>query len=71
MNDKQIVAYCKKLIKANLSQYADENPGVILGELYNLDNDKTGEQLLAHCEGVKELLEECIKILRKKHDKNK
>lgn len=71
MNDKQIVEYCKKLIKANLNQYIEENPAVILDACYRLDNDKTNEYLLEHCYGVKELLEKCIEILEKKNDKNK
>lgn len=68
MNDKQIVEYCKRLIKSNLHQYADENPAVILNELYGLDNDKNNELLLEHCKGVRELLEKCIEILES--DKN-
>ena len=68
MNDEQIVEYCKKLIKANLNQYAYDNPGIILNEIYNLDNDKTNKELLEHCKGVKELLEKCIEILEKKNE---
>ena len=66
MNDKQIVEYCRKLIRANLMQYADENPANILGVVYNLDNDKKNKELLEHCKGVKELLEKCIEILERK-----
>ena len=63
MNDKQIVEYCRKLIKANLHQYSEENPALILSTVYDLDNDKTNKTLLEHCKGVKELLEKCIEIL--------
>ena len=68
MNDKQIVKYCKNLILANLHQYAEQNPGIILNEIYNIEDDETNEVLLAHCKGVKELLEKCIKILEKKEE---
>jgi len=71
MNDDQIVEYCRNLISANLSQYAEQNPSTILAELYELDNDETNQTLLAHCQGVKELLEKCIKILENQNDKNK
>ena len=71
MNDTQIVEYCKRLVKTNLNQYVDENPGVILNEIYLLDTDKTNKQLLEHCEGLKALLEKCIEILEKNNDKNK
>ena len=71
MNDKQIVEYCKKLIKANLNQYTEQNPGVILNELFEIDNDKTNTKVLEHCYGLKELLEKCIEILEKNNDKNK
>ena len=70
MNDKQIVEYCKKLVKSNLNQYVDNNPRLILNELYLLDNDKTNKQLLGHCKGLKELLEKCIKILENNNDKD-
>ena len=66
MNDKQIVEYCKKLIKANLNQYTEQNPGVILNEVFEIDNDKTNQKVLEHCYGLKELLEKCIEILEKK-----
>ena len=68
MNDKQIVEYCKNLIKANLRQYAEQNPAVILNELFEIDNDKTYEKVLEHCYGLKELIEKCIEILES--DKN-
>ena len=71
MNDKQIVEYCKNLIKANLNQYIEQNPGVILNELFEIDNDKTNTKVLEHCYGLKELLEKCIEILEKNNDKNK
>ena len=70
MNDKQIVEYCRNLIKANLTQYTDDNPAVILSTLYKLENDKSNKELLEHCYGVKELLEKCIEILERKQ-KNK
>ena len=66
MNDEQIVEYCKRLVKSNLNQYVDENPGLILNEIYILDNDKTNKQLLEHCKGLKELIEKCIEILEEK-----
>ena len=68
MNDKQIVEYCKKLIKANLHQYAEENPGVILNELFEIDNDKTNQKVLEHCYGLQALLEKCIEILESDKD---
>ena len=67
MNDKQIVEYCKNLIKANLNQYIEQNPGVILNELFEIDNDKTNKKVLEHCQGLKELLEKCIEILEDKN----
>lgn len=66
MNDKQIIEYCRKLIRANLNQYMETNPKVILYEVYRLDNDKNNKLLLEHCKGVKELLEKGIDILEKK-----
>ena len=71
MNDKQIVEYCRKLVRANLEQYVDENSAFILATIYNLENDKTNKELLEHCYGLKELFEKCIDILEKKNAKNK
>lgn len=71
MNDKQIVEYCRKLVRANLEQYVDENSAFILSTIYNLENDKTNKELLEHCYGLKELFEKCIEILEKKNAKNK
>lgn len=71
MNDKQIVEYCRKLVRANLEQYVDENSAFILATIYNLENDKTDKELLEHCYGLKELFEKCIEILEKKSAKNK
>lgn len=65
MNDQQIVEYCKKLIKANLHQYVEQNPGVLLNEIFEIDNDKTNKKVLEHCYGLKELIEKCITILEK------
>lgn len=71
MNDKQIVEYCKKLIKANLNQYIDTGDiKLIVGSIYNLENDKTNKELLEHCYGLKALLEKCIEILEKRNKKN-
>lgn len=67
MNDKQIVEYCKKLILANLHQYAEQDPGTILNEIYSIEDDETNKILLAHLKGVKELLEKGIKILERKN----
>lgn len=66
MNDEQIVEYCKKMINANLSQYTEQNPAVILNEMYEIENDKTNKKVLEHCKGLKGLLEKCIKILEAK-----
>lgn len=64
MNDKQIVEYCRNLIKANLNQYIDTgNAKLIIAAIYDLENDKTDKELLSHCKGIKELLEKCIQIL--------
>lgn len=71
MNDKQIIEYCKNLIKANLHQYVEQNPGVILNEIFEIDNDKTNQKVLEHCQCLKALLEKCIEILENKNDKNK
>ena len=71
MNDEQLVEYCRKLIKSNLNQYVDDNPGIILNEIYKLDNDKTNNELLEHCKGVKELLEKCIEILEENQNASK
>ena len=68
MNDEQIVEYCRKLIRANLQQYVDDNPRIILAAVFRLDTDKTNKELLEHCKGTKELLEKCIEILES--DKN-
>jgi len=66
MNDKQIVEYCRKLVRANLEQYVDEDSAFIISTIYNLENDKTNKELLEHCYGLKELFEKCIEILEKK-----
>lgn len=71
MNDKQIVEYCRKLVRANLEQYVDEDSAFIISTIYNLENDKTNKELLEHCYGLKELFEKCIEILEKKNAKNK
>ena len=65
MNDKQIVEYCRKLIVNNLHQYAEQNPAVIVNEIFEVEGDKTNEKLLEHCKGLKALLEKCIEILEK------
>ena len=62
MNDKQIVEYVRKLIKANLNQYIETgDTKTILAEIYNLDNDN--KVLLEHIKGVKELLEKAEQII--------
>ena len=71
MNDTQIVEYCRKLVRANLEQYVDEDTAFIISTIYNLENDKTNKELLEHCYGLKELFEKCIEILEKKNAKNK
>ena len=64
MNDKQIVEYVRKLIKANLNQYIETgDTKTILAEIYNLDNDKDNKVLLEHIKGVKELLEKAEQII--------
>lgn len=69
MNDKEIVEYCRKLIKANLNQYLNtENAKLIVATIYNLDTDETNKELLGHCYGLKELLEKCIEILEAKNE---
>ena len=67
MNDEQIVEYCKRLIKENLHQYVEENPGVILNEIFEIDNDKTNQKVLEHCYGLIALLEKCVEILEDKN----
>lgn len=71
MNDNQIVEYCRKLVRANLTQYVDEDSAFIISTIYNLENDKTNKELLEHCYGLKELFEKCIDILEKKNAKSK
>lgn len=67
MNDKQIVEYARKLIKANLNQYIETgDTKTILAEIYNLDNDKDNKVLLEHIKGVKELLEKAEQIIEQK-----
>ena len=67
MNDKQIVEYVRKLIKANLNQYIETgDTKTILAEIYNLDNDKDNKVLLEHIKGVKELLEKAEQIIEQK-----
>ena len=62
MNDKQIVEYVRKLIKANLNQYIETgDTKTILAEIYNLDKDN--KVLLEHIKGVKELLEKAEQII--------
>ena len=64
MNDKQIVDYARKLIKANLNQYIETgDTKTIVAEIYNLDNDKDNKVLLEHIKGVKELLEKAEQII--------
>lgn len=66
MNDKQIVEYCRKLIISNLRQYSEQNPGVILNEIFEIESDKTNQKLLEHCNGLIALLEKCVEILEDK-----
>ena len=64
MNNEQIIEYCRDLIEANLKQYIDTgNTKEIVREIYDLENDETNKYLLAHCKGVKSLLEKCISII--------
>lgn len=65
MNDKQIVDYARKLVTANLSQYKDTNPRMIISEIYNLESDKTNKLLLEHLKGLDELIQKAIEILEK------
>lgn len=64
MNDKEIIEYCRNLIKANLNQYIDTpNSIFILKEISDLEYDNTNKTLLEHCKGLQGLLEKCINIL--------
>ena len=71
MNDKQIVEYARKLIRANLLQYEETNTATIISEIYNLDNDKTNKELLEHINGVIELLQKAKEIIEKERNENK
>ena len=71
MNDKQIVEYARRLIRANLLQYEETNTATIISEIYNLDNDKTNKELLEHINGVIELLQKAKEIIEKeRNEKN-
>lgn len=62
MSDEEIIEYCRKLIQANLSQYADTNIDA-LNEYIELSYTSNKEIILKHCIGIKALLEKCIKLL--------
>lgn len=71
MNDKQIVEYARKLIRANLMQYEETNTAYIISTIYNLDTDKTNGELLEHINGVIELLQKAKEIIEKERNENK
>lgn len=66
MNDEQIIEYCRKLIISNLHQYTEQNPGLILNEIFEIESDETNQKLLEHCNGLMALLEKCVEILEDK-----
>ena len=65
MSDKEIIEYCRKLIQANLSQYADTNIDA-LNEYIELSEKNNKKAILRHCIGIKALLERCIELLEEK-----
>jgi hypothetical protein len=62
MSDEEIIEYCRKLIQANLSQYADTNLNA-LNEFIELSEKNNKKAILTHCIGIKALLERCIELL--------
>ena len=65
MSDEEIIEYCRKLVQANLSQYADTNIDA-LNEYIELSHTGNKEIILKHCIGIKALLERCIELLEEK-----
>ena len=70
MNDEQIVAYCKRIIKSNL-QYYDNKPEVMV-ELFELSSHskEIEKRYLAHFKGLRDLLNKAIEIVEKGENKN-
>ena len=64
MTDAQLIEYCRKLIIANLHQYADQDIG-IFATIVDLKDIKNKKLLLEHCKAVKDLLGKAIKLLEK------
>ena len=63
MSDEETIEYCRKLVQANLSQYADTNLNA-LNEFVELSDKNNKKALLEHCIGIKALLEKCIDLLK-------
>lgn len=71
MNEEQIIEYCRKLITSNLETRAREgapNTPLLLATVYELSDEDNEELLLEHMKGVRDLLEEGIKILNKRKE---
>lgn len=64
MTDAQLIEYCRKMLIANLQQYADQDINIV-ATIMNLTDIKNKKLLLEHCKGVKSLLEKAIKLLEK------
>ena len=62
MNDEQIINYCRRLaisnLKAQQQDFTEEIASILASE----------EVLLEHCYGIRDLMDECIKILEKEKD---
>ena len=64
MTDAQLIEYCRKMLIANLQQYADQDIN-IFSTIIDLKDTKNKKLLLEHCKAVKDLLGRAIKLLEK------
>ena len=64
MTDAQLIEYCRKMLIANLHQYADQDINIAV-TIIDLKDRKNKKLLLEHCKAVKSLLEKAIKLLEK------
>ena len=64
MTDAQLIEYCRKMLIANLHQYADQDIN-IFSTIIDLKDRENKKLLLEHCKAVKDLLGRAIKLLEK------
>lgn len=70
MKDKEILDFCRFLVREGLQYRIPANVRYFGEELNNLEHDSDNSVLLRNCVGLKEVLTDCINIISKGGDKN-